>query len=344
MKNVSIIESLKNMKERNASDLHIEIDMPPIYRIDGKVTKSSSIIVKEEDVEKLVKQITSEHDFKRLNNKGEVDFAFSIPNFARYRANVFRTQGRLGCSFRIIPDKVPKFSSLGLPRNLLRLADNESGLVIITGPTGSGKSTTLASLINHINVNSAKHILTLEDPIEFIHENKNSLIRQREIGKDTLSFASGLRASLREDPDVILIGEMRDTETTDIALKAAETGHLVFATMHTPGVVESIDRILGIFPPHQRKQVALQLAISLKGAVFQKLLPGSNGGRVAAAEILIVTSAVRNLIREEKTFQLHSVMQTSSSQGMLTMDNSIKNLYAEKKISRDIYKRLIPES
>jgi len=342
--NLTIIESLKKMRENNASDLHIEIGMSPMYRIDGNMISNNGLPVSPNEVETLIKQITSEHDYKLLSKKGEVDFAFSIPKVARYRANVFRTQGKLACSFRIIPENVPKFLSLGLPSNLLRLADNESGLVIITGPTGSGKSTTLASLIDHINENTRKHIITLEDPIEFIHENKRSLVRQREVGKDTLSFASGLRASLREDPDVILIGEMRDAETTDIALKAAETGHLVFATMHTPGVVESIDRILGIFPPHQRRQVAVQLAISLKGSVFQKLLPKDSGGRVAAVEMLIVNSAVRNLIREEKTFQLHSVMQTSSRQGMLTMENSIKSLFENRQISEKTYKRLIPES
>jgi twitching motility protein PilT len=339
-----IFNSLRKMISNNASDLHIEIGMPPIFRINGNIIMSESGIVSEDMVSEIVKKITNDHDYEILRKKGEVDFAFSIPNLARYRANVFRTQGNLGCSFRIIPNDIPDFTELNIPKEVLKLADNESGLVILTGPTGSGKSTTLAALIDYINKNYSKHIITLEDPIEFVHSNKKSLIRQREIGKDTISFASGLKASLREDPDVILIGEMRDTETTDIALKAAETGHLVFATMHTPGVVESIDRILGIFPPHQRKQIAVQLAISLKGSVFQKLLPKVGGGRVPAVELLIVNSAVRNLIREEKTFQLHSVMQTSGEQGMLTMDNSIKKLYDERLIDDSLFNKLIPSN
>ncbi|MFP4457351.1 MAG: type IV pilus twitching motility protein PilT [Clostridia bacterium] len=337
-----VLNSLKEMINNNASDLHIEIGMPPIYRVNGNIISITKQKVSENMVNEVVKKITNDHEYEKLRKKGEVDFAFSIPNIARFRANVFRTQGKLGCSFRIIPNNVPSFASLNMPKELLKLADNESGLVILTGPTGSGKSTTLAALINHINENFSKHIITLEDPIEFIHSNKKSLIRQREVGKDTISFASGLKASLREDPDVILIGEMRDAETTDIALKAAETGHLVFATMHTPGVVESIDRILGIFEPHQRKQVAVQLAISLKGSVFQKLLPKVDQGRIPAIELLIVNSAVRNLIREEKTFQLNSVMQTSAEQGMLTMDNSIKKLYESNLISESTYKRMIP--
>lgn len=337
-----VFKSLKDMKKHNASDLHIEIGMPPIFRINGNISFISDQKVSETMVHESVKKIMNDHEYENLKKKGEVDFAFSMPNIARYRANVFRTRGKLGGSFRIIPGKIPQFSSLNLPEQLLKLAGNESGLVILTGPTGSGKSTTLAALINHINENLTKHIITLEDPIEFVHSNKKSLIRQREIGKDTVSFATGLRASLREDPDVILIGEMRDAETTDIALKAAETGHLVFATMHTPGVVESIDRILGIFEPHQRKQVAMQLAISLKGSVFQKLLPKKGQGRIPAVELLIVNSAVRNLIREEKTFQLQSVMQTSAEQGMITIDNYIKKLYEDNLISNTVYKRMIP--
>src|SRR6056297_1902676 len=340
----TVLNSLKKMASNKASDLHIEIGMPPIFRIDGDINKSKDEVITEDMVKEIINKITNDHDGEILRKKGEVDFAFSIPGIARYRANVFRTKGKLACSFRIIPSTIPDFSELNIPKEVLKLADNESGLVILTGPTGSGKSTTLAALIDYINRNYTKHIITLEDPIEFVHSNKKSLIRQREIGKDTVSFASGLKASLREDPDVILIGEMRDAETTDIALKAAETGHLVFATMHTPGVVESIDRILGIFPPHQRKQVAVQLAISLKGAAFQKLLPHKDSGRVPAVELLIVNSAVRNLIREEKTFQLHSVMQTGGEHGMLTMDNSIKRLYNDDLIKKSLFDKLIPSN
>lgn len=314
----------------DASDLHITVGLPPMMRIHGALRPVEGVNrLMPPDTEALVTGLMNPEVLARFDRDGEVDFSYGITGVARFRVNAYRQRESVGAAFRVIPTAIRSLEELGLPRSVGELADKARGMVLVTGPTGSGKSTTLASLIDIINSQRACHIITLEDPIEYLHKHRRSMVNQREIGTDTKSFASALRAALREDPDVILVGEMRDLETTGIALTAAETGHLVFATLHTNDSVQTVDRIIDQFPPHQQQQIRVQLSGVLQGVVSQQLLPRADGrGRVAAIEVLIATPAVRNLIREGKTHQLYSVLQTGGRFGMQSRDSHLKDLVA----------------
>lgn len=297
----------------------------------------SDEILTKEDTKKITKQISGEEKFKQIESIGELDFSASLDDGTRFRVNAYKQKGNYALAIRIINAKVPKFEHLNLPKSLTIFTEKHKGLVLVTGPTGSGKSTTLASLIDIINENRQVHIITLEDPIEYVHNHKQSIVNQREIGRDSKSFQSALRAILRQDPDVILIGEMRDPETISIALTAAETGHLVFSTLHTIGAVKTIDRIIDSFPASQQQQIRIQLSTVCEGIISQQLVTTKdNKGRIAATEVMVVTPAIRNLIRENKTFQIQNTIQTSSNKGMHTMDQDLINLYNKGKISREI--------
>ncbi|MEC9488793.1 MAG: type IV pilus twitching motility protein PilT [Halanaerobium sp.] len=340
---MEILEVMKTIaQDDNISDLHLTVNSKPIIRYNGEleVYEQFSKVLKFQDMEVIAKELMKEGQWEKFEDLGEMDFSYSIPGTARFRINVYQQRGAISLAIRVIPTKVPTIEELGLPDVLRELALQRNGLVLCTGPTGSGKSTTLASMINVINENKTSHIITLEDPIEYLHNHKKSLVHQREIGSDTKSFANALRASLRQDPDIILVGEMRDLETISIALKAAETGHLVLTTLHTNDAPQTIDRIIDVFPPHQQQQVRVQLASVLNGILSQQLLPRWDGnGRVAAMEILIGTPAVRNLIRDEKGHQLHTAMQTGARYGMITMDNYLLDLYNRGLISEEIVLR-----
>ena len=273
---------------------------------------------------------------QRFEENGECDMSFAIAGQGRYRVNIYKQRGSIAMAFRLVDTKVPSAESLGVPQSVIDLYQKKRGLVLVTGPTGSGKSTTLASLIDKINNNREAHVITLEDPIEYLHSHNRSIVNQREIGLDSLSYAHALRAALREDPDVILVGEMRDFETISVAITAAETGHLVLSTLHTIGAASTVDRVIDVFPPHQQQQIRVQLANVLEAVISQQLIPTADGhGRVAAFEVLHTNPAVRNLIREGKTHQLTSVMQTNRKAGMITMDDALLQLYAQHSISKD---------
>lgn len=331
-----IEELLDVVIREKASDLHLTAGVPPIVRVNGILVKINVPPLTTEDVEKLIHQLIPNEELReRYYEKGEVDFSYAVTDFGRYRVNVFRQRGSSAAALRAVGINIPTMDQLGLPRKILEgLSDNTRGLILITGPTGSGKSTTLATMINYINERRKCHILTLEDPIEYLHKHKNSIVNQREIGLDTLNYANALRAALREDPDVILVGEMRDLETIATAITAAETGHLVLSTLHTIGAPQTIDRIIDVFPPHQQQQVKVQLSNILKGVVSQQLLPRIDiSGRSVALEIMIANAAINNLIREGKTHQIYSHIQTSSATGMVTMDSSLVKLYRQGRIS-----------
>jgi len=325
---------LKILKEKRGSDLHLSPGNPPMARISGSLTPLISQSLSHEAAEKLLNEIMTEEQRRQFEATHDIDFAYEVSALeARFRTNIF--YGRLGMSavFRLIPTKVLTAEELGLPASVLNFCNLARGLVVVTGATGSGKSTTLAALIDHINKQHKHHILTIEDPIEFVHASQNSLVNQREIGRHTKSFASALRASLREDPDIVLLGEMRDLETIELAVTAAETGHLVFGTLHTNSAAKTVDRIINVFPTDQQEQIRAMLAESLKGVVAQQLLRTTDGRRCAALEILVVTPAVSNLIREGKTFQIPSVMQTGKSMGMQLMDQAMQELVAAKRVA-----------
>ena len=310
-----------------ASDLHCIAGSPPAMRIHGNLTDLDEKILTAEDTLALFEEISDEARKRLLQDVGDVDISYSVQGLGRFRINVYRQKRTIAIAARMISNRIPTLEELDLPSVLVELSRRRRGLVIVTGPTGSGKSTTVAALVNQINSERRCNIITMEDPVEHIHSNNKSLISQREIGVDVDSFAGGLRAALREDPDVIVVGEMRDLDTMRIAVQAAETGHLVLATLHTSDAVQTVDRIIDVFPPQQQQQIRLQLSMTLQGIVSQHLLPRKGGdGRVVACEILITTPAVRNLIREGKTHQLHSVLQTGSKQGMQTMDTSLEAL------------------
>ena len=333
---MNIFDLLKIAIELGASDVHITVESAPIARIKGKFIKLSDKILTNQDTKKMVQDIAGEKNFIRIEDHGEVDFSIAIDTGERVRINVYKQKGNYAIAARTITAQIPAFESLGLPEILKTFTQKHKGLVLVTGPTGSGKSTTLASLIDIINENQQRHIITLEDPIEYVHKHKTSLVNQREIGQDTESFNSALRAILRQDPDVILIGEMRDPETISIALTAAETGHLVFSTLHTVGAAKTIDRIIDVFPPHQQQQVKIQLSSVLQAVVSQQLLPNIEGnGRVAALEVMVSTPGIQNLIREGKTHQIESAVQTGNKYGMKTMDMAIAELYKKGVISMD---------
>lgn len=328
---------LKNLLEttmtENASDLHLTVGVPPVIRVNGELRQIGSEKLQPIDTENYAKEILDEA-YENYAKTGESDTSFSVAGIGRFRVNTFKQRGSDAIAIRVVGLKVPTLGELQFPNVVKEIITNKRGLVLVTGPTGSGKSTTLAAMINEINATRASHIITLEDPIEYLHKHNKSIINQREIGKDTLSYANALRSILREDPDVILVGEMRDLETISVALTAAETGHLVFSTLHTIGAAKTIDRIIDVFPPYQQQQVKIQLAAVLKGIISQQLLPKYDGkGRVAAMETMIATTAIQNMIREGKTHQVESSIQTGAKYGMKTMDMSLSELYKKGLIS-----------
>lgn len=312
---------------KKASDMHITVGVEPIFRINGALIKADHFKLKPADTEEMFKSITTAEQQQRFNELGEIDFSYSLSGYGRFRVNAFRQRGTIAIVLRLVADKVPTLEDLKHPEIMKTLSLKPRGLVLVTGPTGSGKSTTLAAMINLINQTEAAHIITMEDPIEYLHRHNKSIVNQREVNTDSISFANALRAALREDPDVILVGEMRDAETVSTAITAAETGHLVFATLHTSDAAQTIDRIIDTFPPHQQQQVKSQLSMILQGIISQQLLPLKDGsGRIAALEILVATPAIRNLIREGKTHQILSSVQTGAKYGMQTMDMALRDL------------------
>jgi twitching motility protein PilT len=327
---------LKLTKQHNASDLHLTSGSPPYLRIHGEMLRLNYKSVSAEVCQGLIFEILTERQRESFQENMELDFSHSVRGLGRFRVNVFMQRNGLGAVFRLIPENIQTISELGLPDQILDLVDVSEGLVLVTGPTGSGKSTTLASIIHTINERERAHIITIEDPIEFVHNNKQSLINQREVSSHTHSFSNALRAALREDPDIILVGEMRDLETMSLALTAAETGHLVFATLHTNSAVKTVDRIIDVFPEGQQGQIRSMLSESLRGIVAQALLPRADGkGRAVVAEILFNVPAVANLIREGKGYQIASVMQTGRAHGMLTFESSVNELTRSGLITRD---------
>src|SRR5213592_4117874 len=324
----SIDDLLERMVALNASDLHIAVGAHPVVRVRGRLEPFQDVDPLTGDVtQQLLYRVLSTEQQKHLELHRQIDFAHSMPGLARFRVNVYWQRGSLGAAFRLIPTEIKTLEELGIPSSLHVLTDRPRGLVLVTGPTGSGKSTTLASLVDEINRKRAEHILTIEDPIEFVHRHKRCVVNQREIGVDATSFSEALRAALRQDPDVILLGEMRDLETIGTALTAAETGHLVFATLHTQSAPGTIDRVIDAFPAAQQDQIRIQLAATLEGIATQQLLPTADGtGRVAALEVLFPDDAVRNLIRQAKVEQVYSVMQTGAAKGMQTMEQSLTDL------------------
>jgi twitching motility protein PilT len=324
------------MHEQGASDLHLSSGSQPILRIRGELERIKYKLLENDELKALLYEITTEEKIKQFEETGDLDFAYEIPGLARYRANFFRQLHGVGAVFREIPSKISSVEELGLPMVIKRLAMLPKGLVLVTGPTGSGKSTTLAAIIDQANRSRKDHILTVEDPIEFVHQNISCTINHREVGPHTRSFAAALRGALREDPDIILVGEMRDLETVSLAIEAAETGHLVFATLHTISASKTVDRIIEVFPAHQQSQIRSTLADALRAVISQTLFKRiDRKGRVAALEILIATHAVRNLVREGKTFQIPSVIQTGKKYGMMSLDDAIMDLLKKGWISGD---------
>ena len=324
---VKLEDVLRLAIEMNATDIHVQVGLPPMFRVRGKLVTHESDALTAEQCEALVYSIMSEDQKKTFSERLDCDFSYGIAEVARFRINVFRQRASVAAAFRRIPYQIPALEQLGLPPGVLELTKLKRGLLLVTGATGQGKSTTLASLLDRMNQERQLHIITLEDPVEYLFQHKASIVVQREVGIDTLSFASALRACLREDPDVILVGEMRDVPTIESALTAAETGHLVFATLHTKTPAQGIDRIVDVFPPHQQQQARVQLANVLHAVLTQQLIPRKDGEGIALAmEMLMVSPAIRNLIREGKTFQIQTLLQTGASSGMLTMENSLKGL------------------
>ena len=327
---------LEEIVRKNASDLHLQVGLPPMMRLDGGLMPFSGYNnLNAEQVEKLVFAILDEDQQRILLKDKEFDFSFAFGDLGRFRVNAFHERGNLAASLRLIPNDIKTVTELGMPPVIQTFADYPRGLVLVTGPTGSGKSTTLAALVDKINTEKARHIITIEDPIEFTHKSKRSAIVQREVHYDTYSFSAALRSALRQDPDVVLIGEMRDLETISAAITIAETGHLVFATLHTNSAAQSIDRMIDVFPPHQQPQVRSQLANILQGICAQRLIPAIGGGRVVAAEVMVANPAVRNIIREGRTHQLDTVIQTGADQGMQTMDRTLVKLVQTGAITYD---------
>lgn len=327
---------LEEVLKQKASDLHLQVGLPPMLRVDGALKPVSGVdALDEETVESLIFAVLDEDQKQILLKDKEFDFSFAFGDLGRFRVNAFHERGNLAAALRLIPTEITSIEQLGLPATVNKFADYPRGLVLVTGPTGSGKSTTLAALVHKINHERADHIVTIEDPIEFTHKSAKSVIVQREVHYDTFSFSAALRSSLRQDPDVVLIGEMRDLETIAAAITIAETGHLVFATLHTNSAAQSIDRMIDVFPPHQQPQIRSQLSNILMAICSQRLIPSIGGGRVAAAEILIGTPAVRNIIREGKSHQLDAVIQTGAEFGMQSMDKTLVNLIHNGTITYD---------
>lgn len=332
---VQMGELLKQMVQRRASDLHLGVHFAPMLRIDGSLRPLDFAPLTREGIADLLGQILSKEQTAGLIQSRELDMAFGIEGLGRFRVNCFFQRGEMGAAIRLIPDRIRSFEECGLPVDIMNyFCQRPKGLVLVTGATGSGKTTTLAAMVDKINQTQPCHILTIEDPIEYVHQNKRAIVDQREVGGDTRSFKEALKHILRQDPDVILIGEMRDWETMDIALTAAETGHLVLATLHTSDCTQSINRIIDVFPAHQQQQVRVQLSMVLQGVLAQQLLPRSEGpGRVLALEVLVATHAVRSLIRDSKVHQIFSTIQTGQKEGMRTMNQSLYELYRQKKIA-----------
>lgn len=325
---------LEECIKRNASDLHLQVGTPPILRIDGRMIAIGGMpVLTEQMVESLIFSTLDEGQRNILIKDKEFDYSFAFGDMGRFRANAFHEKGNLAVAFRLIPNEIPSVESLGLPSVVERFAEFPRGLVLVVGPTGSGKSTTLAALIDKINTEKSVHIVTIEDPIEFTHRSKKSIVVQREVHYDTYSFAASLRSALRQDPDVVLVGEMRDLETISSAITIAETGHLVYASLHTNSAAQSIDRMIDVFPAHQQQQIKTQLANVLMAICSQRLVPSIGGGRVVASEILVVNSAARALIREGKTFQLDTVIQTGINEGMQTMDRTLAKMVKAGQVS-----------
>ncbi|MGB9679468.1 MAG: type IV pilus twitching motility protein PilT [Thermoanaerobacteraceae bacterium] len=333
---MSISELLNLVVEKKASDLHITVGVPPVLRINGYLQKIDDKPLNPSQTEEFAKDILSSEQIEKLKENGDIDLSYSVKGLGRFRINIYKQRGTYSLAIRSVALNIPTIEELGLPNLLKDLSKKTRGLILVTGPTGSGKSTTLASIVDIINSERTCHILTLEDPIEYLHKHKKSIVNQREIGHDAVSYASALRAALREDPDVILVGEMRDLETIQIAITAAETGHLVLSTLHTIGAAKTIDRIIDVFPPHQQQQIKIQLSNVLEGIISQQLIPKKdNSGRVVAVELMIATPAIRNLIREGKTFQIQSAIQTGNKFGMITMDMSLSMLLKRGLISME---------
>ncbi len=335
---VDISELLEKLVTQGGSDLHISSNLPPAIRVDGKLKRLDYPPLSAEDVENLLFPMLSNEQRRRLEQEWELDFSYGLEGLSRFRVNFYKDKGNYAAAFRTITSQVPSFEKLGLPDIVRTTAEKPRGLILVTGPTGSGKSTTLAAMIDYINTTKAEHILTIEDPIEFVHTSKSSIIHQRELGMDTRSFANALKSALREDPDIILVGEMRDHETIALALTAAETGHLVFGTLHTSSASQTIDRIIDVFPEGQQQQIRVQLANSLQAVFSQTLLPkvqpdGTKKGRVMAQEIMLVTPAIANLIREAKAAQIYSTIQMNQGMGMQTLEMALANLYKQNLIT-----------
>ncbi|MDF0532796.1 type IV pilus twitching motility protein PilT [Shewanella yunxiaonensis] len=332
---MEITELLAFSVKHNASDLHLSSGVPPLIRVDGEVRKLNVPELKHQDVHRLVYDIMNDKQRKDYEEHLEIDFSFEVPNLARFRVNAFNQARGAAAVFRTIPSDILTLEQLGAPEIFKKISSYPRGLVLVTGPTGSGKSTTLAAMIDYVNNNRHDHILTIEDPIEFVHQTKNCLINQREVHRHTLSFAAALRSALREDPDVILVGEMRDLETIRLALTAAETGHLVFGTLHTTSAAKTIDRVVDVFPAGEKDMVRTMLSESLQAVISQTLIKKIGGGRVAAHEIMIGTPAIRNLIREDKVAQMYSAIQTGMAHGMQTLEQSLQQLVARSVITRE---------
>ncbi|MCM8900920.1 type IV pilus twitching motility protein PilT [Caldicoprobacter algeriensis] len=333
---MDIYDILRKAVELKCSDVHISVGMPPAVRLNGSLMRISDEPLTSDQTQQFARALLNDEQWKVFQERGEIDFSLSIAGVHRFRVNAYKQRGSCSLAIRLVNSRIPSFEELGLPPVVQEFAYKKSGLVLVTGPTGSGKSTTLAAIVNKINMERAVHIITLEEPIEYLHRHQKSIVNQREVGSDTKSFAAGLRAVLRQDPDVILIGEMRDLETISIALTAAETGHLVLSTLHTIGAAKTIDRIIDVFPPHQQQQVRFQLSTVLEGVISQQLIPQKDGsGRVAAVEVMVVTPAIRNLIREGKTYQITNVIQTGARLGMRTMDQALLELYSKGVISKE---------
>lgn len=333
---MDIFDILINASDLGASDVHINVKCEPIARVNGKFIKISNELLSKSDTEKMTNELMGIQKFNEVKELGEYDFSISIKNLYRFRVNIYKQQDSYAIAARIINSKIPSIETLGLPNVVKEFINKENGLVLVTGPTGSGKSTTLASILDSINENFQKHIITLENPIEYIYNRKNSIISQREIGKDTRNFSSGLKSVLRQDPDVILIGEIRDEETLSTALTAAETGHLVFSTLHTIGAAQTIDRIIDMFQANQQNQIRMQLSSVCEGIISQQLIPNiNNESMVAATEVMVSTHAIKNLIRDSKTHQISNIIQTGSKNGMQLMDQDLVNLFKRRKISKE---------
>lgn len=342
---VSLEELLTVLVNRRGSDLHITAGSPPRIRIDGRLLETEYEVLSAKDTQKLIYSVLDEEQVVRFEKNWELDFSFGIEGLGRFRTNVFLQRGAVGAVFRLIPEEIKTFEELGLPKDVCEyICSQPKGLVLVTGATGSGKSTTLAAMIDYINTHEEGHIITIEDPIEFVHRSKKCLVNQREVGSDTKDFKVALRSALREDPDVVLIGEMRDLETVEAALTISETGHLAFATLHTSDAAQTINRIVDIFPPYQQQQIRTQLSMTLQAVFCQQLLPRASGkGRVLCCEIMIANSAIRSLIRDNKIPQIYSIIQTSGKLGMKTMNQSLYELLVAGKITKEVAFNYTPD-